>query len=126
MPDIKPEPRVSVDPPVDTSPDAMRDDGARYHVRMRDLPETDRPHERLLNTVARALSNAELLAIQLRTGTARESALDLASRLLAAHGLAGLQRLSAAELAQEHGLGPAKAAQHKAALELGQGGTTSR
>jgi len=89
---------------------------------MRDLPETEPPRARLLNAVAAALSNAKLLAIQLRTGTARESALDLASQLLATHELVDLQRLPAAELAQAHGLGPAKAAQLKAALELGQGG----
>lgn len=120
MPDIEPEPRVGVDAPSDPPGDAVRDDGTRYHVRIRDLPETERPRERLLSAGAGALSNAELLAIQLRTGTAKESALDLAGRLLATHGLAGLQRLSAAELTQEHGLGPAKAAQLKAALELGQ------
>lgn len=95
-------------------------DGAPYHVRIRDLPATERPRERLLQAGAAALSNAELLAILLRTGTADASALDIAGRLLAKHGLDGLQRAAAAELAQEHGLGPAKAAQLKAALEVGR------
>ncbi len=69
---------------------------------------------------ARALSTSELLAILIRTGTREESALALAARLIADRGLDGLQRASAAELAaEEHGLGEAKAAQLKAALELG-------
>ena len=92
----------------------------RYHVRIHDLPKDERPRERLLNAGADALSNAELLAILLRTGTHDESALDIAARLLATRGLAGLQQAEAAELALEHGLGPAKAAQVKAALTLGQ------
>ena len=90
-----------------------------YHVRIQDLPQNERPRERLLHAGAAALSNSELLAILIRTGTRGESALDLAARLLAARGLDGLQRASAAELAEEHGLGDAKAAQLKAALELG-------
>lgn len=103
-----------------TRPAPLRDDGAVYHVRIRDLPQTDRPRERLLSAGAPALSNAELIAILLRTGTQQESALDVAARLLATHGLDGLQQRSAAELAQEHGLGPASAALLKAALELGR------
>lgn len=93
---------------------------APYYVRIHDLPVTERPRERLLEAGAAALSNAELLAILLRTGTAGASALDIAGRLLVDHGLDGLQRTEAAVLAQEHGLGPAKAAQVKAALELGR------
>ena len=94
--------------------------GTRYHIRIHDLPQDERPRERLLKAGADALSNAELLAIVLRTGTHDESALDIAARLLATRGLAGLQQAEAAELALEHGLGPAKAAQVKAALTLGQ------
>ena len=90
-----------------------------YRVRIRDLPQDERPRERLHHAGPSALASAELLAIVLRTGTAQESALDLAARLLADRGLARLQQASAGELAKEHGLGPAKAAQIKAALELG-------
>ncbi len=97
----------------------VADDGARYHVRIRDLPQAERPRERLLSVGAQALSNADLLAILLRTGTRDESALDVANRLLASRGLDGLQRANANELAEERGLGPASAAQLKAALELG-------
>ena len=60
-----------------------------------------------------------MIAILLRTGIKGESALDIAARLLADQGLDGLQRLDADLLARERGLGPAKAAQIKAALELG-------
>ena len=107
-------------PPTDADLPSPTDAITRYHVRIHDLPQDERPRERLLNAGADALSNAELLAILLRTGTHDESALDIAARLLATRGLAGLQQAEAAELAQEHGLGPAKAAQIKAALTLGQ------
>ena len=96
------------------------DDRPRYHVRIADLPRDQRPRERLQQAGAAALSTAELIAILLRTGMAGASAVDLATRLLAVHGLDGLQRASMDELAAERGLGLAKAAQIKAALELGR------
>jgi DNA repair protein RadC len=92
-----------------------------YQARIRDLPSTDRPRERLRDAGPAALSNQELLAILLRTGSARESALALANRLLGRfHGLVGLARAGFAELCAERGLGEAKAAQVQAALELGK------
>ncbi len=92
-----------------------------YHARIRDLPATDRPRERLRDFGAGALSNQELLAILLRTGAERESALAVASRLLGRFdGLVGLARDGFAELCAERGLGEAKAAQVQAALELGR------
>lgn len=92
-----------------------------YQARIHDLPASDRPRERLRDAGAGALSNPELLAIILRTGGAKESALAMASRLLATfHGLAGLARSSFAELRAQHGLGDAKAAQIQAAMELGK------
>lgn len=91
-----------------------------YRLRIREMPVGERPRERLRDYGAAALSNAELIAILLRTGTSRENVLDLATRLLSQHdGLSGLARLSFAELCAEHGLGEAKAAQLRAALELG-------
>jgi len=99
-------------------------DGERsvaYHARIRDLPTGDRPRERLRDAGPAALSNPELLAILLRTGSARENAVALASRLLARFdGLVGLARTGFAELCAERGLGEAKAAQVQAALELGK------
>lgn len=87
---------------------------------IRDLPETERPRERLRDHGAPALNNGELLAILLRVGSAKESALSLATRLLARFGgLDGLYRASFTELCAVSGLGPAKVAQIKAALELG-------
>ncbi len=88
---------------------------------MKELPLEERPRERLLLVGEAALSNAELLAIILRTGVGGESALDMASRLLSTYdGLTGLARASFAELRAERGLGDAKTAQLKAALELGR------
>jgi DNA repair protein RadC len=92
-----------------------------YQARIRDLPATDRPRERLRDAGPSALSNQELLAILLRTGSAAESALVQANRLLGRfRGLVGLARAGFAELCAEHGLGAAKAAQVQAALELGK------
>jgi DNA repair protein RadC len=92
-----------------------------YRPLIRDLPTQERPRERLRERGASSLSTAELLAITLRTGAASESVLNLSARLLArCGGLAGLARASFGELCQEHGLGEAKVAQLKAALELGR------
>src|SRR3989337_2387611 len=92
-----------------------------YHTLIRDLPAAERPRERLRDSGAAALSTSELLAIILRVGTANESVLALAARLLASYGgLGGLVRASFGELCNVHGLGEAKAAQLKAALELGK------
>lgn len=90
-------------------------------IMIRDVPQEERPRERMLLHGPGALSNAELLAILLRTGTARESALALAQRLLAeTEGLEGLMRISVSELMQKKGIGLAKAVQIKAGLELGR------
>ena len=92
-----------------------------YHLLIRDLPTSERPRERLRDHGAAYLSNAELIAILLRTGTPAENVIDLATRLLAQHGgLDGLARASFQELASLHGMGEAKTAQLKAALELGR------
>ncbi len=97
----------------------MAQDVAR--TRIKDLPTGERPRERLARVGEGALSTTELLAIILRTGVGGESALDLAQRLLSRYkGLAGLARADFAELRAEKGLGEAKTAQLKAALELGR------
>ncbi|WP_258360963.1 RadC family protein [Moorella sulfitireducens] len=85
------------------------------------MPADLRPRERLLSSGPQALSNAELLAILIRTGTRTETAIDVAQRLLSRP--EGLQYLAAAsleELQKEKGIGLAKAAELKAALELGR------
>jgi DNA repair protein RadC len=85
-----------------------------------DWPENERPRERMLALGAQALSDAELLAIFLRVGIKGKSAVDLARELLA-HVDGSLARLAETppkELAKLPGLGPAKATQLAATLEL--------
>ncbi len=93
----------------------------KYRTIIKDLPVDERPRERLEHAGEGALSTTELLAIILRTGVGGESVLNMAQRLLSRYdGLAGLARASFAELESEKGLGKAKTAQLKAALELGR------
>ena len=92
-----------------------------YVPTIKELPSSERPRERLLEYGVGALSTAELLAIILRTGTRDENVILLSHRLLARFGgLAGLVQANMTEMISEHGLGPAKVAQLKAALELGR------
>jgi len=96
-------------------------DAVEYRPTIRQLPASERPRERLRERGAAALSSSELLAIILRTGTPSENVLALASRTLARFGgLTGLAKASFGELCSQRGLGEAKAAQVKAALELGR------
>ncbi len=91
----------------------------RYAIR--DWPEGERPRERLAVEGPRRLTTAELLAIVLQTGGRGQSAVDLARSLLREwKGLAGLEAADPADLVTMPGLGPAKVAQVKAALELGR------
>ena len=92
-----------------------------YRPTIKDMPVDERPRERLARAGEGALSTAELLAIILRTGLGGENVLALATRLISKYnGLPGLARASFAELQAEKGLGKAKTAQVKAALELGR------
>jgi DNA repair protein RadC len=84
-----------------------------------EMPEAERPRERLLRHGPSALSNIELLAILLNTGLPGESVMVVAERLLREHGgFPGLMKLGAEELARIHGLGPAKATKLKASMEI--------
>ncbi len=86
-----------------------------------ELPENERPRERLARLGAGALSDAELIAIFLRVGVAGCSAIEVAQKLIKKYGsLNALGGLSVKELSREHGLGPAKAAQLIATFELGK------
>lgn len=90
-----------------------------YHVTIKELPPQMRPRERLMQEGAGILSDSELLAILLRTGTRSTTAVDLASYILAKFGgLRALVDASVEELSAVKGVGPAKAVQVKAALEL--------
>jgi DNA repair protein RadC len=92
-----------------------------YLPMIRDIAETERPRERLILIGAEALSTAELLAIVLRSGLPGENVLRLAERLLVQFDhLPGLARATVTELTEANGIGPAKAAEIKAALEIGR------
>ena len=91
------------------------------HYAIRDWPEGERPRERLLAEGSRRLTTAELLGIVLRTGGRGQSAVDLGRTLLREwDGLSGLDAADPHLLAETKGLGSAKIAQVKAALELGR------
>jgi DNA repair protein RadC len=93
---------------------------------IRDLPASERPRERLEQYGPESLSTAELLAIVLRVGSRGESAVRLAERLLSEFdGLAGIARARIPQLSALPGVGLAKAAQLKAAFELGKRLATS-
>ncbi len=86
---------------------------------VKELAPDERPRERLMLRGASSMSNGDLIAILLNTGTPGEPVTALAQRLLIEHGgLLGLMKLDVVELARVHGVGPAKAAKLKAALEI--------
>src|SRR5947209_3667361 len=91
-----------------------------YHPTIHDMSNEERPRERCAIT-GRVLSNSELLAIILRTGTTQDNVLELSSKLLYKYGgFGGLMRAEFMELCAEYGLGEAKTARLKAALEIGR------
>jgi DNA repair protein RadC len=100
----------------------MNDSGRpQYATMIRDLPQGERPRERLRDLGPSYLSNADLIAILLRTGLEGESVLNLSLRLLSTFdGLAGLARVSYTELCSLKGISDAKACQLLAAFELGR------
>ena len=88
---------------------------------MKEYPEQDRPRERMEMLGASQLSDRELLAILLATGSREYSALELADQILRKQqGLQNLQDLSLDELMQQKGIGIAKASTIAAAVELGK------
>lgn len=88
---------------------------------LRDVPNDERPRERMLRFGPQALSHAELLAVMLRTGTYAESAVRLGQRILQESGsLRNLVDMSAEQLMAIKGVGPAKALQIQAGIELGR------
>ena len=89
--------------------------------RIMDLHESERPRERLATLGPQALTNAELIGILLRVGVKGENAVMVGQRLLKKFGgLTGLHRAPFSDLKKQHGLGVAKAAHIKAAIELGR------
>ena len=97
-----------------------------YHVRVMDMPSSERPRERLLAYGSKSLATAELLAILLGTGTGKMSAVGLGQRILqelSQHQqdpLTKLRDIAEKDLTDIPGVGPAKAATIIAAIELGK------
>lgn len=122
--DIFPDPAPIQDHTTGTQAASLtkqQDEEPQYHATVHDIPADDRPRERLQKNGADTLPTSDLLAIILRTGTQRDNVIELATKLLAKYGgLSGLMRADFHDLSNEHGLGPAKTAQLKAALEIGK------
>ncbi len=94
---------------------------AEYRLRICEMPHHERPRERLRDYGPEALSDAELLAILLRVGVSGVNVIQLAQQLLIEFGgWRGLQNASFQHVSRQHGMGEAKAAQLKAALEIGR------
>lgn len=92
-------------------------------IKIKELPELERPYEKLEWYGEKALSNAELLAIIIKTGTKQETSVQLAQQILnlddtASEGINFLRNITIEELMQIHGIGRVKAIQLKAVGEL--------
>ena len=89
---------------------------------VKDMPESERPYEKCLASGPEVLSDAELLAVLLRTGTREQTSIDLARELLTLNknleGLPGLLHLDSSELMNVRGIGPVKAVQILCICEL--------
>lgn len=98
----------------------MNTSAENSHLRIHDLPCEQRPREKLNQLGAAALTNAELMALFLSTGTKGKSAIQIGHMMIQKHGsLSALGTMPVAELAKEYGLGIAKASKLVAAFELG-------
>jgi len=92
-----------------------------YHARITEWPESERPREKLLSRGAHTLSDAELLALLIGSGTGGVTAVDVAKKMLIDHrDLARLAGISAQELIRLKGIGPARGARILAAFEMGR------
>ena len=87
-------------------------------MKILDIPKDNRPRERFLKHGPEALSDAELFAILLRTGSRGENVIDMSNRLIAEHGLDKLFDCSLKELQEIKGIGPSKAMQILTIAEL--------
>ncbi len=99
----------------------VNEEGGVYRVRAKDLPSALQPREKFDRVGSENLSESDLLALMLRTGTAGTNVVELAETLLMQYGsLSALSRTSVAELQKIHGIGKEKAKILKAALEIGR------
>lgn len=97
------------------------DDHATYHARIKDWPAGERPREKLLRHGPSALTDAELLALIIRSGTGRATAIDIAKKICRDHGsLPSIAKMTAPELMRLRGIGEAKAVELVAAFEIGR------
>lgn len=91
-----------------------------YKLRIKDLPLEERPRERLVKHGPKTLSNSELLAIILRSGSKKENILELSKKILKENNIKSLSRKRITSLKNNSGIGEAKACQIIACFELGR------
>jgi DNA repair protein RadC len=102
-------------------------ESSQYHIRITDWPEGERPREKLLKFGPHTLSDAELLAILIRTGTGKITAVDLAKKILKDYrSLDVLLSKSVAEFKNYKGIGNTKAISLIAAFEIGRRATIAK
>jgi DNA repair protein RadC len=89
-----------------------------YKIRILDMQKEERPRERLLKNGASALSDSELLAIILRTGSKKENVINLSQRILGEYNIKQLSQINLTQLMKVHGIKESKAAQISACFEI--------
>jgi len=89
-----------------------------YKIRIHDLPKDERPRERLIKKGASTLSDSELLAIILRTGSRQENVINLSQRILKEYNIKQLSQINLTQLMKVHGIKESKAAQIAACFEI--------
>ena len=89
-----------------------------YKIRILDMQKEERPRERLIKNGALALSDSELLAIILRTGSKKENVINLSKRILGKYNIKQLSQINITQLMKVHGIKESKAAQILACFEI--------
>ncbi len=89
-----------------------------YKIRILDMQKEERPRERLIKNGAWALSDSELLAIILRTGSKQENVINLSQRILGEYNIKQLSQINITQLMKVHGIKESKAAQILACFEI--------
>jgi DNA repair protein RadC len=89
-----------------------------YKISIHDLPKDERPRERLIKNGASTLSDSELLAIILRTGSKQENVINLSQRILKEYNIKQLSQINLTQLMKVHGIKESKAAQIAACFEI--------
>ncbi|MFA4955592.1 MAG: DNA repair protein RadC [Candidatus Methanoperedens sp.] len=89
-----------------------------YKIRILDMQKEERPRERLIKNGASALSDSELLAIILRTGSKQENVINLSQRILGEYNIKQLSQINITQLMKVHGIKESKASQILACFEI--------